>query len=159
MSHSERSVNDHHGRRAAALLLVFAWVFWLHRWVPLVLVVAFVAWALLHHRLEAGLGDVLRRRWRRAWPPGPWVLSALLLASTLAFVLQDAPVATKIVPLGLSALALSVVVFSTWWPLVALPRWLGGPGASPFGVWTSRPEVAAGLVPAAPSWSRVTHVV
>jgi hypothetical protein len=123
-------VNHHEPRGAAGVLLVFAWAFWLNRWAPALLVVGFVAWVILHHRLEAGLGEVLQRRWRRAWPPRPVVLIALLVASALAFVLPDAPAITKILPVGLDALALSITFFGAWWRLVTLPRWLGGPGSS-----------------------------
>jgi hypothetical protein len=123
-----------------------AWAFWLHRWLPAALVVAFVVWVILHHRLEAGLGDVLRRRWRRAWPPAPVVLVALLVASALAFVLPHAPATAKIVPLGLAALALSMLLFGSWWRLVTLPGWLGGPGPSPSSARTSG---AIGAVPLA----------
>ena len=119
-------------RRVAGVLLVLAWVLWLHRWVPALLVVTLVVWVILHNRLDAGLSEVLHRRWRRAWPPGPVVLSALLSASALAFVLYDAPTKTKILPVGLDVLALSVILFGKWWMLVALPRWLGGTGPSPF---------------------------
>jgi hypothetical protein len=115
--------------RAAGVLLVVAWVLWFHRWVPAMLVVTFGVWVILHHRLEGGLGEVLRRRWRRAWPPAPWVLIALLVASALAFGLPDAPRKAKIMPLGLDVFALSMLLFGTWWKLVALPRWLGGPGS------------------------------
>jgi hypothetical protein len=118
-------------RRTAGVLLVLAWVLWLHRWVPALLVVIFVVWVILHNRLEAGLGEVLHRWWRRAWPPGPLVLSALLFASALAFVLHDAPAKAKILPVGLDVLAFSVILFGKWWMLVTLPRWLGGPGPSP----------------------------
>ena len=113
-------------RRAAGVLFVVGWVFWLHRWVPTLVVVTFVAWLILHNRLEAGLGDVLLRRWRRVWPPRPVVLITLLCASTLAFVLLDAPVKAKIVPIGLDVLALSLILFGPWWTRVALPGWLGG---------------------------------
>ena len=116
-------------RRAAGVLFVVGWAFWLNRWVPLLLVATFLAWVILHHRLEAGLGDVLHRRWRRAWPPGPVVLAALLVASILAFVLLDAPVKAKIMPVGLDVLALSLILFGPWWTRAALPRWLGGPTA------------------------------
>jgi hypothetical protein len=94
------------------------------------LVAGFVVWVILHHRLEAGWGDVLQRRWRRVWPRGPVVLIALLLASALAFGLSGAPATAKIVPVGLDALALSMMLFGSWWRLVTLPRWLGGPGSS-----------------------------
>jgi hypothetical protein len=127
----ERSVNNHRRRRAAGVLLVFAWVFWLHRWAPALLLLTVVVWLILHHRLEAGLGAVLHRQWRRVWPPAPLVLIAMLLASTLAFVLADAPAKAKIVPVGLGVLALLVILFGKWWTLVALPRWLGGTGPSP----------------------------
>jgi hypothetical protein len=126
MPRREQSVNDHQGRGAAGVLLVFAWVFWLHRWAPALLVVTFVAWVILHNRLEAGLGEALRRQWRRAWPPGPVVLIPLLFASALAFVLHDGPATAKILPVGLNVLALSMILFGTRWTLVALPRWLGG---------------------------------
>jgi hypothetical protein len=94
---------------------VLAWVFWFHRWTPALLVVAFVVWAILHARLEAGLGDVFRRQWRRAWPPGPVVLLALLAASTLAFVLADAPPEARVLPAGLDVLAVSIILFGAWW--------------------------------------------
>lgn len=145
MSQSERSVNHERGRRAAGVLLGFAWVFWLHRWVPGLLLVTFVAWVVLHNRLEAGLGEVLHRQWRRAWPPHPVVLIALLCASALAFVLHDGPATAKILPIGLNVLALSTVLFGTWWMLIALPRWLGGSGPSPFIV---RLPQAVGVGPA-----------
>ena len=125
-----------HGRGSAGVLLVLAWAFWLHRWVPALLVVGFVAWVILHKRLEAGLGEALDRRWRRAWPPGSLVLIALLSASTLAFVLHDAPATAKILPVGLDVFALSLVLFGRRWMLVALPRWLGGSGPAPFLVST-----------------------
>jgi hypothetical protein len=121
----------HQHRRAAGALLGLAWVFWLHRWTPAMLVVTFVIWAILHQRLEAGLGDGLLRRWRGAWR-GPVLLIALLAASTLVFVLGDAPVTAKIVPVGLDVLALSMMFFGTWWTLVALPGWLGGAGPPVF---------------------------
>jgi hypothetical protein len=126
----QASVDLHQPRRAAAVLLVFAWAFWLHRWVPALVVVGFVIWVVLHRRLEAGLGGRLHRWWRRAWPPGPVVLVALLVASALAFVLSSAPATAKIVPVGLDVLALSMTVFGAWWRLVTLPGWLGGPGSS-----------------------------
>jgi hypothetical protein len=127
----------HQRGRAAGVCLVLAWVFWLHRWAPALLVVTFVVWVILHKRLEAGLGEVLHRQWRRAWPPGPLVLTALLLASTLAFVLDDAPATAKVLPVGLDILALAVILSGKWWTLVTLPRWLGGTGPAPFLVRTS----------------------
>ena len=137
MSQNERPAKSHQRRRAAGVLLVLAWVFWFHRWAPALLAVTFVVWVVLHKRLEAGLGEVLHRHWRRAWPPGPMVLIALLFASTLAFVLHDAPAKAKILPVGLDVLGFSVILFGAGWTPVALPRWLGGNGASPVLAGTS----------------------
>ena len=116
-------------RRGAGILLVFAWAFWLHRWVPALLVAGFVVWVLLHHRLEAAPGEAILRRWRRVWPPGPVVSSALLSATLVAFALSGAPATAKILPVGLGILALSMTAFGAWWRLVTLPRRLGGPGS------------------------------
>ncbi len=123
MKHDQR-------RPGAAVLVVLAWAFWSLHWGPALLVVTFVAWLILHKRLEAGLGDTLRRQWRRVWPPAPLVLIALLVASALAFVLVDAPATTKVVPIGLDVLAFSVILFGHSWRLFTLPRWLGGPPPS-----------------------------
>jgi hypothetical protein len=130
VSRVQSGVDHHEPRDAAGVLLVFAWAFWLNRWVPALLVVGFVVWVFLHHRLEAGLGEVLQRQWRRAWPPRAVVLTALLVASALAFVLLAGPAISKVVPVGLGVLALSMTFFGAWWRLVTLPRWLGGPGSS-----------------------------
>ena len=128
---SEQSSGNHQHRRGAAVLFVLAWVFWLIRWGPAFLVVTFVAWVILHHRLEAGLGDVLRRRWQCAWPPRLPVLIALLVASALTFVLYDAPPTAKLLPVGLDVLALSMILLGNWWTRFSLPRWSGGDGPSP----------------------------
>ena len=125
------------------MLFVLAWVFWLLRWGPAFLVVTFVAWLILHRRIEAGLGDVLRRQWRRAWPPGLPVLIALLVASALTFVLYDAPTTAKVLPVALDVLALSMVLFGHWWTRFRLPRWLGGDGPSP--LLSSRASDAIGV--------------
>jgi hypothetical protein len=81
MRRPERSVKHDQRWPGAAVLVVLAWAFWLLHWGPALLVVTFVAWLILHKRLEAGLGDTLRRQWRRVWPPAPLVLIALLVAS------------------------------------------------------------------------------
>jgi hypothetical protein len=131
--------NERRKQGTAAVLLVLAWALWLHRWAPALLVIGFVVWVILHNRLEAGLGEAFLCRWRRAWPPGRVILIALLAASALGFVIADAPPKAKVMPVGLDVLALSVVLFGTWWRLVALPRWLGGAGPVPF---VARPATA-----------------
>ena len=110
---------------AASVLFVLAWTFWFHRWVPAAAVVAFVVWVILHHRLEAGLANVLAVRWRRAWRSHLLAIT-LLAASALVFTLADAAVETKVLPIALDAVALSVIVGGPWWRRVSIPRWLGG---------------------------------
>jgi hypothetical protein len=124
-----RFVRDDGRRRIAGVLFVLAWAFWFHHWAPALLVVTVMAWAILHGRLESEVGEVLRRWWRRA-SAEPWALIALLCASTLVLVLSGAPAKTRILPMGLCVLSLSVTLFGTWWTLVTLPRWLGGPAAA-----------------------------
>ena len=118
-------------RRLAAILLVLAWVFRLHRWVPAVLVAAFVSWVVLHSRLEDGRGVVLARLWRRAWPPAPSMLMALLTASTIVFIFSDISTTAKVMPVALGVFALSSLLVGRWWTLFALPWWLGGDRPSP----------------------------
>ena len=110
--------------KTAGVFFVLAWVFWFHRWVPALLVVAFVVWM--------AFGDTLHRRWRHAWPPRPLLLTALLIASALVFALYDAPLKAKLLPIALNVLALSVIFAGAWWSRIALPQWLGGDGPSPF---------------------------
>jgi hypothetical protein len=125
MNRSVSRVADRVGarRRGAAVLIVLGWTAWLHYWVPAALLLGLVAWLVLHRH-----GDVVRRRWQRAWPPGPRVLAALLGAGMLTFLAYDAPPVTKVMPIALHVLALSVLLFGTWWSslLAALPWWLGG---------------------------------
>jgi hypothetical protein len=126
MAQSERSARHTRHRQTAAVLVALAWAFWLPYWGPLVLVLALVGWVILHKRLEANLGEALRR----AWPPSRLVLIVLLLSSAPAFVLGQAPITARIVPIGLEVLALSVILFGHWWSLFTLPPWLGGPSRS-----------------------------
>ncbi len=96
-------------RRTAGTLLLITSVLWLHEWLPVLLVAAFVAWLVLHERLEGALGDALVRYWRRAWPPTTFYLIAGLLASTLAYWVH-VPVQARLLPVGLNALALVLLL-------------------------------------------------
>lgn len=121
-----------HGRQrrhGGAVLLILASLLWLHRWVPAFLVVAFVSWIILHKRFEGHRGEALGRRWRRAWPPGTGVLIPLVAASMLGYWLADAPITSKILPVALNVLALSMVLFGNWWTLLARRQRLEGSGA------------------------------
>ena len=109
----------------ASVLFVLAWLFWFHRWAPAAAVVTLVLWVILHHRLEAGLADVLSARWRRAWR-SQLLAIALLTASALVFALADAALETRILPIALDVAAISMILLGPWWKRVTIPRWLGG---------------------------------
>ncbi|MBI3636724.1 MAG: hypothetical protein HY216_11040 [Candidatus Rokubacteria bacterium] len=115
-------VNQKRRRSYGAALLMLAWVLTLHEWIPAVLVVAFAIWFFLHKRLEAGGGDTIARRWREAWPPGAIVLVLLLGLSALAFATAGRSRLAMVLPLGLTALALSMLVFGNWWRAGGSPR-------------------------------------
>jgi hypothetical protein len=124
-------VNGEWRRRRAGGLFILAWVLWLHRWGPAFLVLAFVAWMILHNRLEAGLGERLGRLWRRAWPLPRVVLIALACASTLVFAWSDARATVKALPVALDVVGLSMLLVGDWRPRFTLPEWLGGDTRSP----------------------------
>jgi hypothetical protein len=107
-------VSDRQRRRSAAVLFIVTAVIWLHEWVPALFVAAFVLWVIVHHRLEGNLGEVLLRRWRRAWPPKTLVLVPLLLAGTLVYWLSNVPTTAKVLPITLNVIALSLVVLGGW---------------------------------------------
>ena len=102
-------------RRAATLLLVTS-VLWLHEWLALLLVAAWVTWLLLHRSIEGDLGAAVVRTWRRAWPPSGLVLIALLGANAFAYWVY-APIPENVVPIALNLLGLSIVLFGDWWAL------------------------------------------
>ena len=106
-------------RHAAALLLVTS-VLWLHEWLAALLVVGWVAWLILHRRLEGDLGAALVRLWRRGWPPSPVVLVLLLAANAVLYWVY-APIPGKIMPIALNVLGLSMVLFDGWWTRLARP--------------------------------------
>jgi len=121
--------SNRHQRHAAALLLITA-VLWLHEWLAALLVVGWVAWLILHRRLEGALGDNLVRLWRRVWPPGP-VLLVLLLAANAVLYWVYAPIPGKIMPIALNVVGLSMVLFGSWWTRLARPpRFQGAPVAA-----------------------------
>jgi hypothetical protein len=107
------------GRRRAAVLLIITSVLWLHQWAPVIFVVGFVVWILLHGRLEGELGQRLAMLWRRGWPPATVVLVPLLAAGTLAYWAVDVPLSAKALPVAVNVLALSLLAFGSWWRLFA----------------------------------------
>jgi len=96
------------------VLLIITSGQWLHAWVPALLVVAFVVWIFVHHRLEGDLGADLLRGWRRIWPPPMGVLVPLLVIGTIAYWMSGLPIDRKVLPIGLNLLALSMIVWGEW---------------------------------------------
>jgi hypothetical protein len=103
------------------VLLILTVVLWFHAWFPALLVVAFVVWVLFHNRLEGNLGQILLPQWRRVWPPAALVLVPLLVAATMGYWVSDQPMVRRVMPLTLNLLALSMLLFGSWWRL--LPRY------------------------------------
>lgn len=102
-------------RRHAAVLLIITSLLWLHQWAPAIFVVGFVVWVLLHKRLEGDLGRRLGALWHRGWPPPTAVLVPLLIAGTVAYWAVDVPLTSKILPIAVNLLALSIVGLGSWW--------------------------------------------
>jgi hypothetical protein len=109
-------------RQGAAVLVILAAVLWWHRWVPALIVVAFVAWVLLHERLEDVRGEGLRRAWRRAWPPATLVLVVLIAGGTALYAASSQALEAKIMPLALNAFAGLMVIGGIWSQLSASRR-------------------------------------
>jgi hypothetical protein len=117
-------------RRAATLLLVTS-ALWLHEWFAAILVVGWVAWLVLHERLEGDLGKAIVRVWQRAWPPSTLVLIPLLAANALLYW-AFAPIPGNLVPIALNLLGLTMIVGG--WCARRVPRdWLRQAPVAPVG--------------------------
>jgi hypothetical protein len=102
-------------RRCAAVLVILAAVLWWHRWAPLLIVVAFVVWVVLHRRLESERGEGLQRAWRRVWPPATLVLVVLIVGGTALYSVSSHAIETKIMPIVLNMFAVFTVIFGNGW--------------------------------------------
>ena len=92
-------------RRFAAVLVILAAVLWWHRWMPAVVVLAFVAWVVFHTWLESERGAGRQRAWRSAWPPASGVLLVVVVAGTALYAGSNAALEAKILPIAFNALA------------------------------------------------------
>ena len=106
-------------RRRAALFVIFAAVLWWLEWMPALLVVAFVAWLIVHKRFEGEYADDLRRARQRLWPPASTVLIALIVAGTAVYYASDRTLAAKMLPIALNVVALVTLILGIRWPVVA----------------------------------------
>ena len=106
-------------RRRAAVFVIFAAVLWWLEWMPAFLVLAFVAWLIVHKRFEGEYGDDLRRARQRLWPPTSVVLIALIVAGTAVYGMSNRTLEAKMLPIALNVVALFTLVLGIRWPVVA----------------------------------------
>ncbi len=105
-----RVVDSRTKRRRATILGIVAALVWFAEWVPVVVVVAFVTWALLHTRMGGRRGQAFLRRLRRVWPPAGLILVPLLLIGAWVAWVSPRPVEAKVVPVVLDVIGLAVIV-------------------------------------------------
>ena len=108
-------------RRFAAVLVILAAVLWWHRWMPAVVVLAFVVWVVFHKWLESEAGAGRQGAWRGAWPPASLVLLVVTVAGTALYSGSNAAIEAKILPIAFNALAGLMVVAGICMPLSASP--------------------------------------
>jgi hypothetical protein len=97
-------------RRHAAALVLLAAALWWHAWMPAVIVVAFVGWAVLHARYQGARRDAFMRARARVWPPDVLVLVALIVAGITLYTVSTAAIEARVMPIALNAVALSILV-------------------------------------------------
>ena len=105
-------------RRRAAVFVIFAAVLWWLEWMPALLVLAFVAWLIVHKRFEGEYGDDLRRVRQRLWPPASVVLIALIVAGTAVYGMSNRTLDAKMLPIALNVIALFTLILGIRWPVV-----------------------------------------
>jgi hypothetical protein len=106
-------------RRRAAVFVIFAAVLWWLEWMPALLVLAFVAWLIVHKRFEGEYGDDLRSVRQRFWPPATIVLIALIVAGTAVYGMSNRALEAKMLPIALNVIALFTLIRGIRWPFVA----------------------------------------
>jgi hypothetical protein len=107
-------------RRRAGVLVISAAVLWWHEWMPALIVVAFLAWALLHRRYQGSRREAFMRVRSRVWPPPTLVLVALIVAGTAVYGLSRISMEARILPIALNVVAFGMLVVG-WARVVSLP--------------------------------------
>ena len=108
-------------RRFAAVLVILAAVLWWHRWMPAVVVLAFVVWVVCHKWLESETGAGRQRAWRSAWPPASPVLLVVIVAVSALYAGSNGALEAKILHIAFNALAGLMVVAGICMPRSASP--------------------------------------
>jgi hypothetical protein len=97
--------------RRAATFVILAAALWWHAWMPVLILVGFVAWAFLHTRFQGVRREGFMRLRRRLWPPSPLVLVAVIVAGTAVYVLSTDSLEAKLMPIALNIVAAVTVLF------------------------------------------------
>lgn len=105
-------------RARAAVLLILAAALWWHAWVPGLVLVAFVGWAVLHTRYQGVRREAFMRARARAWPPAALLLVAAILAGTALYGASSVSLEARVMPIALNLVAFSLLVV-TWFRGIA----------------------------------------
>jgi hypothetical protein len=101
-------------RRRAGVLVILAAALWWHQWMPGLILVAFVAWALLHRRYQGARRESFMRFRRRIWPPAPLALAALIVIGSAVYAMSAEVIEAKVLPIALNVLAAVTLGIAAW---------------------------------------------
>ena len=108
------------------MFVILAAALWWHAWMPGLILVAFIAWALLHTRYQGARRERFLRFRRQIWPlPAP-ALAALIVAGTAIYGMSSATTEMKVLPIALNVLAAITMAPIRWrglsWPAMRTAR-------------------------------------
>ena len=104
----------HSAQRRAGVFVILAAALWWHFWMPGLILVAFIAWALLHTRYQGAGRERFMRFRRRIWPAPPLALAAIIVAGATVYVMSTASIEAKALPIALNVLAAGTLVVPAW---------------------------------------------
>ena len=100
-------------RSRAAVLALLAAALWWHAWMPGLILVAFLLWAVLHTRYQGTRREAFLRFRARVWPPAPLVIIAVIVGGSLVYGLSAASIEARVLPIALNGAALAVLVLTS----------------------------------------------
>ncbi len=101
-------------RRRAGVLVILAAALWWHQWMPGLILVAFITWALVHTRYQGARRERFMRFRGRVWPPAPLVLVVVIVAGTAMYGMASAAIEMKVLPIALNVLAAGTMAVTAW---------------------------------------------
>lgn len=101
-------------RRRAGAFVILAAALWWHAWMPGLILVAFIAWALLHTRYQGVRRERFMRLRGRVWPPAPLVLVVAIVAGSAVYGMSSAAIEVKALPIALNVLAAVTMAVTAW---------------------------------------------